>query len=90
MPISETGIWTRRPPCRRRGGGFSLIELLVVAVIITVLAGAAVLSLGVVGNDREIEREVFRVRTLLELLREEAVMLNRDYGVLFSEKGYRF
>ena len=61
-----------------------------VAVIITVLAGAAVLSLGVVGNDRVIEREVFRLRTLLELLREEAVMLNRDYGVLFSETGYRF
>ena len=90
MPISVTGIWTRRSPCRRRGGGFSLIELLVVAVIITVLAGAAVLSLGVVGNDRVIEREVFRLRTLLELLREEAVMLNRDYGVLFSETGYRF
>ncbi len=61
-----------------------------VAVIITVFAGAAVLSLGVLGNDREIEREVFRLRTLLELLREEAVMQNRDYGVLFSETGYRF
>ena len=90
MPISVTGIWTRLSPLRRRRGGFSLIELLVVAVIITVFAGAAVLSLGVLGNDREIEREVFRLRTLLELLREEAVMQNRDYGVLFSETGYRF
>ena len=90
MPISVTGIWTRLSPFRRRRGGFSLIELLVVAVIITVFAGAAVLSLGVLGNDREIEREVFRLRTLLELLREEAVMQNRDYGVLFSETGYRF
>ena len=61
-----------------------------VVVIIGVFVGAAVLSLGVVGSDREIEREVFRLRTLLELLREEAVMQNRDYGVLFSETGYRF
>ena len=33
---------------------------------------------------------MFRLRTLLELLHEEAVMQNRDYGVLFSESGYRF
>ncbi len=61
-----------------------------VVVIIGVFAGVAVLSIGVVGSDREAEREVFRLRTLLELLREEAVMQNRDYGVLFSESGYRF
>lgn len=59
-------------------------------VIIGFFAGAAVLSLGALGSDREIEREVFRLRTLLELLREESVMQNRDYGVLFSATGYRF
>ncbi len=90
MLKSVTGIWTKRSPLRRSGGGFSFIELLVVVVIIGVFVGAAVFSLGVVGSDREIEREVFRLRTLLELLREEAVMQNRDYGVLFSETGYRF
>ena len=32
----------------------------------------------------------FACSTLLELLREEAVMQNRDYGILFAESGYRF
>ncbi|MCZ6584914.1 MAG: type II secretion system minor pseudopilin GspH [Gammaproteobacteria bacterium] len=90
MPISATGIWTKRSPLRRYRGGFSFIELLVVVVIIAVFAGATILSVGTLGSDREIDREVFRLRTLLELLRDEAVMQNRSYGVLFSETGYRF
>lgn len=75
---------------RRLRGGFSLIELLVVLVIVGIFVGSAVLSLGIVGSDREAEREVFRLRTLMELLREEAIMQNRDYGVLFTAAGYRF
>ncbi len=90
MPISATGIWTKRSPFRRYRGGFSFIELLVVVVIIAVFAGATILSVGTLGSDREIDREVFRLRTLLELIREEAVLQNRSYGVLFSETGYRF
>ena len=90
MPISATGIWTKRSPLRRYRGGFSFIELLVVVVIIAVFAGATILSVGTLGSDREIDREVFRLRTLLELIREEAVMQNRSYGLLFSETGYRF
>jgi len=73
-----------------RSGGFSLLELLVVVMIIGLIAGAAVLSMGVVGTDREIEREVIRLRTLLDLLREEAIMQSRDFAVLFAEDGYRF
>jgi general secretion pathway protein H len=77
-----------RPPSSERG--FSLLELLVVVTIIGIMAGTAVLSMGILGADREIEREVSRLRSLVELLREEALMQGRDYGLLFGETGYRF
>ena len=63
---------------------------MVVVVIIGLFAGMAVLSMGLLGNDRDVEREAFRLRSLLNLLREEALMQSRDYGVLFTDSGYRF
>lgn len=92
MPISETGISNRRPvaPAAIRARGFSLLELLVVVAIIGIFTGIAVLSIGVVGRDREIEQEAFRLKSLLDLVREEALMQNRDFGVEFTESGYRF
>ncbi len=73
-----------------RAAGFSLIELLVVVAIIGLFAGVAMLSLGVLGSDRELERETLRLRSLIDVLMEEAVLETRDYGVMFTESGYRF
>lgn len=91
MPISAAGISTNPQALPGyRCGGFSLLELLVVATIIAVFAGAAVLSLGSLGSDRELQREAARLQGLIDLLAEEAVLESRDYGLLFSETGYRF
>lgn len=90
MPTSVTGTSTERRRRSARSGGFSLLELLVVVVIIGLFAGAAVLSMGVLGNDRDIEREAFRLRSLMNLLREEALMQSRDFGILFTDNSYRF
>lgn len=94
MRISATGtlIESRfhRLKAHARAAGFSLVELLVVVAIIGLFAGVAVLSLSVVGGDRELQREALRLRSLLDALAEEAVLETRDYGVMFSQNGYRF
>jgi general secretion pathway protein H len=70
--------------------GFSLLELLVVVAIIGILVGAVVLSIDIVGSDREVEQETQRLRGMVELLHEEALMQGRDYGLMFTRTGYRF
>ncbi len=91
MPTSAPGISTKpRAQHGCRCDGFSLLELLVVATIIALFAGVAVLSMGTLGSDRVLQREALRLQSLIDLLSEEAVLESRDYGLLFSETGYRF
>jgi general secretion pathway protein H len=89
MPTSVTGIYSSSA-ARRSAAGFTLLELLVVVAIIGLLAGAITLSIGALGNDRELEEETNRLRTVIDLLREESLMQSRDYGVMFTSTGYRF
>jgi general secretion pathway protein H len=91
MLKSATGLSTdlsRAAP--RAGGGFSLIELLVVIVILGIMAGMAVLSMGVLRAEDPAETEARRLAALVELLAEEALVQGRDYGIEFFEDGYRF
>ena len=73
-----------------RNRAFTLIELLVVIVIIAVISAVALLSLGILGDDRNLQREARRLSSLIELANDEASIQGRDYGLEIMQGGYRF
>lgn len=83
------GYLSTRPP-RPSSGGFTLIEILVVVVIIAIVASVAVISVNALGRDTEIGDETRRLVGLIGLVREQAEMEARDYGLRFEEEKYDF
>ena len=75
---------------RRGQRGMTLIEILVVVVIIGILATIATLSIGLLGEDRELERETERLANAIALLQEQAQLEGRDYGLRIETARYEF
>lgn len=73
----------------RAQSGFTLIELMVVITIIAIIAGFATLSVGQ-GAGRIVQDETNRLRSLLTLAGEEAVMQSEELAVEIFSNGYRF
>jgi general secretion pathway protein H len=70
--------------------GMTLIEILVVVVIIGILAIIATLSISLLGEDRELERESGRLSDAIALLQEQSQLEGRDYGISLEPTRYEF
>jgi general secretion pathway protein H len=70
--------------------GFTLIEVLVVMLIIGLVIAGAVLALGTVGRDTELERERDRLVALVAYVRERGAMLTLEYGMHCTLQSYLF
>ena len=73
-----------------RHKGFTLIEILVVVAIVAIVTAAAVLSLSLVGDDRDARTEARRLASLLEVTLDESIMQGREFGIELMSGGYRF
>jgi general secretion pathway protein H len=74
---------------RVRQGGFTLLELLVVLVIMGIMLGAV--SLTALQNTKQrLQTDAQRISLLLQLAREEAIVRNRPTAFEVRDKGYQF
>ncbi|MEM1175621.1 MAG: type II secretion system minor pseudopilin GspH [Pseudomonadota bacterium] len=74
----------------RRSHGFTLIELLVTVALIGVVLSIAILGLGIVRSDDDIETESSRFVALMEVAKDESMLQGREYGLEMLQQGYRF
>lgn len=74
----------------RRSKGFTLIELMVVLVIITIVIGVTVLSIGDKNPKKELHTEALRLQALMRLASDEAILRAEVHGLFLEDDNYQF
>jgi general secretion pathway protein H len=89
MLISAIGMMENSKTSRfLRTGGFSLLEVLVVLVIISIIISFASISFDT--DQEKLAQEGKRLTALMKLASEEAIMNSREYRVVFTLSSYAF
>jgi general secretion pathway protein H len=70
--------------------GFTLVELLIAMVLIGLMTGMAMLSMGNVDQSKQQQLEAKRLSMLLELAEQEAMVRSDAIAVELFSLGYRF
>jgi general secretion pathway protein H len=73
-----------------RSKGFTLVEILIVMLIITVVVSLTVLTVNSTGRDSQLDEESRRIEGLVGLLHERALLEGRDFGLRIEPTAYEF
>jgi general secretion pathway protein H len=76
-------------PNTLRCNGFSLLEILIAMAIMAIMVVVAFPNLGQ-NSDKLAKKEILRLVAAIELVRDQSVILNQEYGLNIDEKGYQF
>lgn len=75
---------------RPRAAGFTLIEILVVLVVVSMLVALATFTLGGNSKRRDLDNEAEQLFMLMQAVSEQAVLNNTEFGLVMEEDQYRF
>lgn len=87
---ARTGFFARSRFFTRAQHGFTLLEILVVVVIIAILTALLLPNLSSGGRWRDLQREAGTLALRIRVAQDDAMLYGREYGIVFSENGYRF
>jgi general secretion pathway protein H len=88
--LAPCGAPARNDAGRGTIRGFTLVEILVVIVIVGVIISFAVLSIGGRAVDERLDNEARRLRELITLAADEAVLQGTELGFVQTAEGYAF
>lgn len=71
-------------------GGFTLLELMVVIVIIGIMFSFLALSIRVDSPEEAIKTEAQRLNQLIQVALEKAILRGEEYGIVFKPNSYQF
>ena len=99
LPISVTGpLLTRRQPGLRKSQrftslgttkGFTLFEMLVVVIIVTISVSAILFSTSFVGGSSTLEVLGNDLSKTIRLLYQEAIFENKNYAISINHQGFK-
>ena len=89
MPTSDSRSCNLSTP-EAGVGGFTLIEILVVLLVVTILVGITVPNIPAFVDKADYDLEARRLELLLNMARGEAVLDSTEYGFDLTDDGYEF
>ena len=70
--------------------GFTLIEILVVLLIVTILASVTIARLPTFSRNADFETETRRLQLLFNMARQESILDSTEFGFRLTDDGYKF